>query len=633
MADLFHHDGEAHGVHLGVLAGGQRLYDDMLGAVDDDLCRLKLADALVVEDAALRPQDTKLSGAEGFAGVAELCQLCQNRFQPLFVAVPAVEAAVEGVAIALHPDLVAVVEAGDAGQSVDDGVSHPQLEHSFLVGVAGDTATALPLAAPAIGGLVGNDGQCALGVVGGEEVQRRIEGRGGVVLADGEDVGHGLTGVPSADEAQNGVLEGVVHHAVEALAQQIGAALVEAELGGGVLPHFAQKELIRADPLDGGAHFFNKFVGQLVGHVQTEACSAPAEPGVDDTALAGDKFDVGWRFFVDFGQGLEAPPAAVAALILGIEIVPAAVGGVGVTIGTALAVAALAVEIAAVGAGVAEHAVQHDADAVLPGLSAEGLEILVGTQQGVYVEVVGGVVAVVGVGLKDGVQVKVIHAHFAEVGQLHLDALEVAAEIVLVQVAAHLIGLPEGLGVLVGLIEPVREGHGLVLHALAEAVGEDLVEDLALDGGGRLKIGLIHGDLPALALLPAHDAAVVRPAHDAAEVGVEVEIVEVEAHVVEGDVHREVVLMGRLAVELHPVVDGDIVLALFLEDEVRVYIAQLLRDAEGQMHTLTGAHRSEGLLEVGVETIEQTRQKGSSFLKKSPGQRCHGALRYLGKIT
>ena len=236
-------------------------------------------------------------------------------------------------------------------------------------------------------------------------------------------------------------------------------------------------------------------------------------------------------------------------------------------------------------------------------------------------------------GLEDRVQVKVIHAHLVEVGQLHLDALEVAAEVVLIQVAAHLIGLPEGLGVFVGLIEPVREGHGLVLHALAEAVGENLVEHLPLDGVGRLEIGLIHGDLPALALLPAHNAAVVRPAHDTAEVGVEVEIVKVEAHVVEGDVHREVVLMGRLTVEFHPVVDGDIVLALFLEDEMRVYIAQLLRDAEGQMHTLTGAHRTEGLLEVGVETIEQTRQKGSSFLKKSPGQRCHGALRYLGKIT
>ena len=38
---------------------------------------------------------------------------------------------------------------------------------------------------------------------------------------------------------------------------------------------------------------------------------------------------------------------------------------------------------------------------VLPGLGAEGLEVLIGTQQGVYVEVVGSVVAVVGVGLED----------------------------------------------------------------------------------------------------------------------------------------------------------------------------------------------------------------------------------------
>ena len=274
----------------------------------------------------------------------------------------------------------------------------------------------------------------------------------------------------------------------------------------------------------------------------------------------------------------------------------------------------------------AEDAVQHDADAVLFGLGAEGHEVLIGAQKGVYVEIVGGVVPVVGVGLKDGIEVEVVHSHLPQVGQLHLDALEVAAEIVLVQVAAHLVGLPEGFGVLVGLIKPVGEGHGLVLHTLAEAVGEDLVEHLALDGGGRLKIGFVDRDLPALALLPAHDAAVVRPADDAAEVGVEVEIVEVEAHIVEGDVHRKVILMGRLAVELHPVVDGNVIPALLLQYEVRVNIAQLFRDAEGQMHALTSAHRAEGLLEIGVEAIEQTRQKGSSFLKKSPGQQCHGVF-------
>ena len=93
--------------------------------------------------------------------------------------------------------------------------------------------------------------------------------------------------------------------------------------------------------------------------------------------------------------------------------------------------------------------------------------------------------------------------------------------------AAGLVGLPEGLGVLVGLIQPVREGHGLVLNALAEPVREDLVEHLALDAFRRLEIRLVDRDLPAFALLPADNAAVVGPAHDAAEVGIQVKVIEV----------------------------------------------------------------------------------------------------------
>ena len=98
----------------------------------------------------------------------------------------------------------------------------------------------------------------------------------------------------------------------------------------------------------------------------------------------------------------------------------------------------------------AEHTVQHDADAVLGGLAAEHLKLFVGAQQRVHVQVVGGVVAVVGVGLKDGVEVDEIHPHLVQVRELLLDALEVAAEIILIQVTTHLVGLPEGLGVLVG---------------------------------------------------------------------------------------------------------------------------------------------------------------------------------------
>ena len=428
MPHLFHHDGEAHGIHLSALAAGKGLHDDMFGAVDDDLRGLHLAHPLVVQDTVLGTQDPQLAGAEGLAGVAKLCQLCQHGTQALFVGIPPEESPVEGVPVALHGDLVAVVQAGHTRQGVDDGVGHPQAEQPLLVGIAGHTAAALPRAAPAIGGLVSDHGQGTLGVVGGEEVQGGIHGRGRVVLADGQNLRHGLLGGLALDEIQHGVLEGVVHHAVQALAQQVGAALVEAELGGGILPHLAQQELFGADPLDGGAHLLNEFVGQLVGYIRPEACRAAPQPGVDDTARAGDELHIGGGLFVDLGQGLKAPPAAVAVLVLGAEIVPAAVRGVGVPVRAALAIAALAVEVAAVGAGVAEHAVQHDANAVFFGGGAQCLKILVGAQQGVHIQVVGGVVAVVGVGLKDGVEVDEIHPHLVQVRELLLDALEVAAD-------------------------------------------------------------------------------------------------------------------------------------------------------------------------------------------------------------
>ena len=270
----------------------------------------------------------------------------------------------------------------------------------------------------------------------------------------------------------------------------------------------------------------------------------------------------------------------------------------------------------------AEHAVQHNADAVLLGGGAQCLKILVGAQQGVHIQVVCGVVAVVGVGLKDGVEVDKIYPHLVQVGELLLDALEVTAEIVLVQVAAHLVGLPEGLGVLVGLIDAVGKGHGLVLYPFAEAVREDLIEHLALDAFRGLKVLLIDRDLPAFAILPADHTAVVGAAHDAAEVGVEVKIVEVEAGVVEGDFDREVVLLGGLAVEVHPVVYRHVESALFLKDEVRVHIAEFFGDAEGEPDALPGPHGTEGLLEIGIVAVEQARQVGSFLSRKKLRSRC-----------
>src|SRR5699024_10775796 len=95
-----------------------------------------------------------------------------------------------------------------------------------------------------------------LGVVSGQEVQGRVQGGGGVVVADGEDLVHGVLGGLAPDKVQHCIFEGVVHHAVQPAAQQVGAPLAVAVLGGGVLPHLADQQLVLAVGLDGGADLF-----------------------------------------------------------------------------------------------------------------------------------------------------------------------------------------------------------------------------------------------------------------------------------------------------------------------------------------------------------------------------------------
>ena len=67
VAVFLHHDGKAHGVYLSVLAGSQRLHDDVLRAVHNDFRSLGLTDALVVQNAVLGPQHPQFTGAEGLA--------------------------------------------------------------------------------------------------------------------------------------------------------------------------------------------------------------------------------------------------------------------------------------------------------------------------------------------------------------------------------------------------------------------------------------------------------------------------------------------------------------------------------------------------------------------------------------
>ena len=145
----------------------------------------------------------------------------------------------------------------------------------------------------AVAGLARNRRDGALGVVGGQEIHRTVQRRGRVVLADlHQSVSHGGD-VRAVQVIQRGAAERVVHHSVQTVPAQVGAAAAKGLLRRRIFPHFAQQQLVLAVGFDGSTNFFNKIVGQLVGYVQPEAGRAQIQPGVDDAALAADKFHVG----------------------------------------------------------------------------------------------------------------------------------------------------------------------------------------------------------------------------------------------------------------------------------------------------------------------------------------------------
>ena len=162
----------------------------------------------------------------------------------------------------------------------------------------------------------------------------------------------------------------------------------------------------------------------------------------------------------------------------------------------------VAVEVHAVVARVGEHAVQHHAHALLLCLAAQQLEILVGAEGGVHLLVVARVVLVVGLRLKDGVQVQHRHAQFPQVGQLLDHAEQVAAEEVVLQIRA--VGL---IAVRIGQFIPVlvRGQPGLLVQqlpaAVAEAVHKDLIHHAVVHPLGRLILAVVHRDLEGRRLM------------------------------------------------------------------------------------------------------------------------------------
>ena len=235
--------------------------------------------------------------------------------------------------------------------------------------------------------------------------------------------------VAAAHKSKNGVLERIVHDGIELSAEKITAAHAVGAFCRSILPDLADHRALWVFRLDGGRNLVEKRVGKLIGHIEPPTRNARAHPLAQHAVFPADKRAVGRFLFVEIRKLGKTPPAVV---FIGpvFKLVPAAVRAVGIVVRAAVSVTAELVEINAVGAGMVKHAVKDDRHSVSPGLGAKRAQIRLAAEQRVNFFIVGRVVAMVGMGLKNWIEIEHRHAKAFQIGQLLNDAAQIAAEIV-----------------------------------------------------------------------------------------------------------------------------------------------------------------------------------------------------------
>ena len=354
--------------------------------------------------------------------------------------VPRHRHAIERIFIALHRDLVAVIYRRDAGQHELQRRGDADARLGFVQDRAVETDVR-----PLLFGHRGRVEVCervqrAHGVVSADQRHTAIERLFGIMVADDLDRVAEFAGVAALGVCEDRLFERIVHHAVELSAQQIVAAFAVADLVGRVLPDLADHGGVGVDALDRAADVADGLFGQLVDDVEPPALDAHRGPLFDDAALVQDEFSPALGVLVDGRADGHAPPAVIAVRPI-VEAVPIVVFAALGLIGADGVVSAELVEVAAVRAGVVEHAVQDDGDAPLRRPLDQFAELVLGAEKRIDLEIVARVIAVVGRRLEDGRQIDRAYAERLEIVELVDDPLQIAA--VEVVGAVHAVGVAQ----------------------------------------------------------------------------------------------------------------------------------------------------------------------------------------------
>ena len=343
----------------------------------------------------------------------------------------------------------------------------------------------------------------ARAVVAAHHVHQRVEEGLRVILVERGKILFNRAGIlPAHQEGNQRLAQRIVHHAVERIAEHIGAHRAVGNLVAGVLPHLAEHSRLRINGLDLAAQLAQELHRQLIRHVKAPAAGALTHPVLHHGVFAAqDILAEILVHFIDVGQRAEAPPALVVVRPV-FEGEPLLVRGFRVAVRADLfAVRAAAVEIYAVAAHVGKHAVEHNADAHRLRFLAELAQLLFIAEHRVDLHIVARVVFMVGSRGKDRVEVDHAHAHILQIGQLLADALKVAAEEVVREVIAvvryvqprHLVPVFMALDLFIHVILGVHQRVRAL--AMEETVHHDLIHHAVVHPFRRLIRRVVHGDL------------------------------------------------------------------------------------------------------------------------------------------
>ena len=320
---------------------------------------------------------------------------------------PIVGAAVVRVLEALHRDLIAVVDARDARVRHLPERRHEEARHAEIVLVVRQACARLLDGRHAVvERLLAEHRDGALHIVTADEVHHRVEILTRVILAQALEAAQAHPGIRAAEqEVKEDLAERVVHGRVHLLAAEVLARHTVGDLVRRILPDLANHDSIGIRLLELREEGLREGCRQLVDDVEAPARDALLHPVVHDAVLiVDDEVHVGWRRLLDVRQRGEIPPALVLVREVA-EVVPLVVGRIRRLERANRIVLALAVEVAAVAARMAEDTVEDDADALRLRRVDEMAEVLVRAEDRVDLMVIACVVVMVALRLKDRVQV------------------------------------------------------------------------------------------------------------------------------------------------------------------------------------------------------------------------------------